>query len=169
MKVCIGFKTMLLLNIMAVFFLSGCRNYIVPDPGAVAVADARIALPADGVRSAAWRGKDMIIEYSIFPDGTGLVISGTTTIDDSITMSFPAALNLQVKISFLDDQGKVLGTADITPRYSAGYEADRPLTFKSAVVPPAGASFFAFSYWGSFVGIPRSRTETWDINYFPFQ
>ena len=150
MKVCIGFKMIFLLNIMAVFFLSGCRNYIVPDPGAVALADARIALPADGVRSAAWRGKDMIIEYSIVPDGTGLVVSGTTTIDDSITMSFPAALNLQVKISFLDDQGRVLGTADITPRYSAGYEADRPLTFKSAVVTACRGIIFCFQLLGIF-------------------
>jgi len=169
MKVQIGFRMMILLSMVSVFFLSGCRNYIVPEPGAVALADARIPLPADGLRNAAWQGKDMVIEYSIVPNGTGLLISGTETIDDSITMSFPAALNLQVKLSFLDDQGRVLGTADITPRYSMGYEADKPLSFKAAVVPPAGTSFIAFSYWGSFGGIPRDRTETWDINYFPFQ
>ena len=169
MKMQTGVKVMLLLNIMVVFFLFGCRNYIVPEPGAVAVADARIALPTEGVRDAEWSSKDMVIKYSIVPNDSGMTISGTETLDDSISMSFPAVQNLQVKISFLDDQGRVLGTADITPLYSAFYAVDGPLSFKSAVTPPAGTSFFTFSYWGSFAGIPRDRTESWDINYFPFQ
>ncbi len=158
-----------LLSMVSVLFLSGCKSYLVPEPGAVAREDARINLPEEGVQNALWKGKDLAIKYSISPGGDGLVISGTQTVDDSVTMSFPAVDNLRVKMTFLDDLGRVLGTADITPRYSAFYQADGPMGFKSVVVPPPGASAFAFSYWGSFVGTPREVSESWDIHYFPFQ
>ena len=159
----------ILLILGSVLFISGCKSYLIPEPGAVALENSRIDLPKEGVRDALWQGKDMEIKYSISPSGDGLVISGTQTIDDSVTMSFPAVDNLRVKLTFLDDLGRVLGTSDITPRYSTFNQADGPLSFKSVLMPPSGTTSFAFSYWGSFVGIPREVTESWDIHYFPFQ
>lgn len=169
MKTNVIVRMIFLLFIVSVLFLSGCKSYLIPEPGAVALEKARINLPEEGVQNALWKGKDLEIKYSISPGGEGLVISGTQTVDDSVTMSFPAVDNLRVKMTFLDDLGRVLGTADITPRYSSFSQADGPLDFKSVVVPPPGTSAFAFSYWGSFVGIPREVTESWDIRYFPFQ
>jgi len=169
MKTKIITKTVLLSALVAVFFLSGCvRNYLVPEPGAIAREDARIDFPEAGLSNVSWQGKDLDIQYSIANNNGELLISGKIIIHDNVLNSFPILDRLVVKITFLDKQGSVIGTTDITPSYSTKSQVTGPLSFKSTAALPLGTSSLAFNYFGTIFSNPNESSDTWEIFYFPF-
>ena len=65
--------------------------------------------------------------------------------------------------------GKVVGTVDITPPYSAYSSVPGPLSFETVVDSIPGAGSFVFSYFGTLIGGRLSETsDSWEIFYFPF-
>jgi len=152
-----------------VFFLPGCRNYLVPEEGALSQESARIDFSKDGGGETLWKGKDLDIKYSIFQKNGELRVSGVVIIHDNILMSFGRLEQLVVKLNLLDEQGRVLGTVDITPRSAAYDSVTGPLAFRTVTASVPGASSFAFSYFGSLFGGRLSETsDSWEIFYFPF-
>jgi hypothetical protein len=168
MKTNIPGRISALLLVVFIFFLSGCRNYLVPEVGALSKENARIDFPEDGVEGALWKGKHMDVHYSISQKSGEFAISGTVSIHDNILMSFDQVEQLVVKFNFLDNSGRVLGTADITPRYATYDRVDGPLDFKTIATPVPGTSYFAFSYFGTFFGRLDESSDSWEIFYFPF-
>lgn len=158
-----------LLVVVSGFFLYGCKNYLSPAQGAVALEKSRIDLPEAGLQESTWKGKDMDIQYSISRAGDQLSILGKITIHDSVIMSYPRMSRLVVKMNFLDGAGVVIGGANISPSYSAFYEVDRPLSFKTVIVSAQGTRSFAFNYYGNFTGMPHEPGENLEIFYFPFE
>jgi hypothetical protein len=169
MKTNIFVKTVTLLLAVFVFLLPGCRNYMVPEEGALSLENGRIDFPEDGVREVVWKGKHLDVLYSISRKSDKLLLSGTVTIHDSVLMSFDTVEKLLVKFNFLDSSGRVLGTADITPLYTSYGQVGGPLNFKTATAFVPGTSSFAFSYFGVLFGRLDKQPDGWEIFYFPFE
>jgi len=169
MKTNIYIRLITLLIIAATLFLSGCKNYFVPEQGALSLENARIDFPEDGVREVLWKGKHLDVHYSISQKSGELLISGTVTIHDSVLMSFDTVERLLVKFNFLDSSGRVLGTADITPLYASYGQVTGPLSFKTATAFVPGTSSFVFSYFGVLFGRLDELSDGWEIFYFPFE
>ena len=152
-----------------VFLLPGCRNYLVPEQGALSQESARIDFSKDGGGETLWKGKDLDIKYSMSQKNGELKIVGAVIIHDNILMSFEKLDHLAVKLNLLDELGKVVGTVDITPPYSAYSNVPGPLSFKTVVDSIPGTSSFVFSYFGTLFGGRLSETaDSWEIFYFPF-
>lgn len=154
---------------LAVLFLSGCANFLKPEMGAIARPEARIALAEDGVQDALWQTKDLVMSYSIAQRDTAFNLSGELVFDRSLTDSFPAIKRFTLKMSFLDGEGRVLETVDITPLFSSFGQAPDELRVRFSGVRPAAAAAIAFNYYGAFRGNAEEMgSATWDIFYFPF-
>lgn len=154
---------------LAVLFLSGCANFLKPEMGAVARPEARIALGQDDVQDAFWQSKDMVLSYSIAQSDTAFNLFGELVFDRSLTDSFPVIKRFIFKMSFLDGDGKVIETVDITPLFSSFGHAPDELKIKFSGVRPAAATAIAFNYYGAFRGSAVAMGgDEWDIFYFPF-
>jgi hypothetical protein len=137
--------------------------------GAVARPDARITLAEDGVQDAFWQTKDLVLSYSIVQSDTVFNLLGELVFDRSLTDSFPVVKRFIFKMSFLDGEGKVVETIDITPLFSSFGYAPNELKIKFSGVRPATATAIAFNYYGSFRGSAVALGgDEWDIFYFPF-
>lgn len=154
---------------LAVLFWAGCANFIVPERGAIAREDSRIALPDDGVQESLWEGKDLLLTYSITGTGDDLMFSGHLVLDRSITDSFGIVRSFFVKMSFLDGDGHVLETVDITPVFASQGAVPEKMIIKRSLVRPAGSKAIVYSYYGVFVGnYEESGGTQWTILAFPF-
>ncbi len=163
-------KVLLVCMLFGGLLLSGCANFIKPETGAIARQEDRIDLVAEGVQNAAWPAKDLMLTYSYTEaDGT-FNLSGTLSLDRSLTDSFPVVKRFFLKMSFLDADGRVLETLDITPLISTFGNVPDEMPVKASSPKPAGASAIAFNYYGTF----RSGNgedmggDGWEIFYFPF-
>ena len=73
-------------------------------------------------------------------------------------------------MSFLDGEGRVLDTVDITPLYKyLGSVSNHKLPIKALCVRPAGSSSIVFNYFGVLRGRDYNVNESWEISYFPFE
>jgi hypothetical protein len=154
---------------LAVLFWSGCANFIIPERGAIAREDSRIALPDDGVSETLWGGKDLQLSYSITGTGGDLLFSGHVVLDRSITDSFGAVRSFFLKMSFLDGDGHVLETVDITPLFTYQGAVPEKMNIKRSLIRPAGSKAIVFSYYGVFVANYEEGGGTdWTILSFPF-
>ena len=161
------FLTVLLFGVI---FLSGCASHIKPEMGAIAQPEARIELLAAGVQNAAWAHRDVSLAYSYTESAGVLNFSGTLRFDRSLTDSFGIVKSFSLKMSFLDKDGRVLQTTDITPLYRYLGAVPDELAVRASIAKPAEASGIAFNYFGIFKSGGKDETggDTWDIFYFPF-
>lgn len=162
-------KVFAVILFLTVLFLSGCANFLQPEMGAVARPEARIALTEDAVQDALWQTKDLVMSYSIAQSDTAFNLSGELVFDRSLTDSFPVINKFIFKMSFLDGEGRVIETVDITPLFSTFGQTPDELTMRFSGVRPAVAAAIAFNYYGAFRGSAEEMgSATWDIFYFPF-
>ncbi len=162
-------KVLLVLMWLCVMLLSGCAKFIKPDIGAIARPEARIDLTEKGVQDAAWVTKDLELTYSYAESGKVFNLSGKLAFDRSLTNSFGVIKRFFLKMSFLDNEGRVLETVDITPLFRSYGDVPGWLTVKVSCVKPAGARSIAFNYFGVFRGHDDEMgSAEWDISYFPF-
>lgn len=164
------------LNVLSVFvvfgvlLLSGCANYLQPQIGAIARPEARIELAANGVQDASWITKDLDLTYSYSETGDNVSLLGKITFDRSFTSSFPLIYKFILKMSFLDGEGRVLDTVDITPLYKyLGSVSDLKLPINALCVKPVGSISITFNYFGVLRGRDYDVNESWEISYFPFE
>lgn len=162
-------KILLACMLSGTLFLSGCANFIRPEVGAVARPDARIKLVGSGVEGGVWNTKDLVVTYSYTETGKNFNISGELTFDRSLTDSFPVTKKFFLKMSFLDGEGRVLNTVDITPLIGSFSRVPDKLSLRSSCERPTGAGSIAFNYYGVFRGDSEAMGgDEWDIFYFPF-
>lgn len=155
---------------LGVLSISGCANYLAPAVGVAARQEARVQLAADGVSETVWSTKDLELVYSTSQSGSRFNLTGKLIFDRSLTDSFDMLKSLSFKMSYLDEEGRVLKIIDITPLVSPFNEVPDELTVRSSSVRPAGAAYIAFNYFGVFrnSGLELGGDE-WDIFYFPFE
>jgi uncharacterized protein YceK len=162
-------KVLLVLIWLGVLFLSGCANFLKPEIGAIARQEARISLAEDGVQDAAWTTNDLALTYSFSESGNTFNLSGKLVFDRSLTDSFRVVKRFILKMSFLDDEGRVLETVDITPLFSAFGNVPDQMAIKVSCARPAGSVSIAFNYFGVFKSDAEEMGgDEWDIFYFPF-
>lgn len=154
---------------LGMLFFSGCANFLQPEMGAVARPEARISLAENGVQDDLWQSKDFLMSYSIAQNDTAFNLSGQLVFDRSLTYSFPVIKRFTLKMSFLDGEGRVIETVNITPLFSSFGQAPDELAIKFSGVRPAAATAIAFNYYGEFRGSAEEMGgASWDIFYFPF-
>jgi hypothetical protein len=163
-------KFLVVLACCNVLFLAGCANFLKPEIGAIARQEARIDLVEGGVQDAIWNTKDLELTYSYSEVENTFSLSGKLVFDRSLTDSFRLTKRFVVKMSFLDGEGRVLETVDISPLISSfGFDPDPEFALKRSCLKPMGSRSIAFNYYGEFMGNDReSRGDSWDIFYFPF-
>lgn len=152
-------------------FLSGCANFIKPEMGAVARLDARIDLTADEVQEGVFSTSDLVLAYSISESGDMFNISGELSFAQSITYSFGVIERFTLKMNFLDEEGRVIETVDITPLIQSFGSVPDKTRLRHTSVKPEGTSSIAFNYYGVFKGTSSDvggGGATWEIFYFPF-
>lgn len=150
-------------------FLSGCANFLVPEEGALVWEDARIPMDDSGVQNAEWKTKDLRLQYSIDISNDTFVISGRLDFDRSLTDSYNVKKSFFLKMSFIDDQGQVLETADITPLLSQYGPNTQTVDVKKSLAVPSGYSGIVFNYYGVFRGDPPEAGDDITIYYFPYE
>lgn len=149
--------------------LSGCANFIKPEMGAVARQDARIDLTADNVQEGVFSTSDLVLAYSISESGDMFNISGELSFAQSVTYSFGIIERFILKMNFLDEEGRVIETVDITPLINSFGGVPDKTRLRHSSVKPESTSAIVFNYYGVFRGdAPEMGGATWEIFYFPF-
>lgn len=154
-----------------VLFLSGCANLMKPEIGAMVRPDVRVNLKAGGVQSATLDTKDLVLTYSYSEAGDTFNLSGNLTFDRSLTASFSVVRRFFLKMSFLDNEGRVLETVDITPVMNSFSAVPDNIKIEASMTKPAGSSAIAFNYFGEFRGTGNGEDvggSQWVIAYFPY-
>lgn len=161
-------KGMLALLGICCFFLGGCAQFIVPEIGSIASEESWVIYNGGELQEGLLENKDLKLEYALSGEGEGVRFRGELRFDRSLTDSFPVIKTFKLKLNWLDDQGVVLQTVDITPLFGVrNFSPDRlPVNRTIAVAP--GAAAFCFNYYGVFQGEKPDVTEEWDIFLFPF-
>ena len=153
---------------LGVVLSSGCAKFIKPEIGAVARPEARISLSEDQAKGKPLETKELNIAYTLSGTAESFTLSGYVLFDRSLINSFPVASRFFLKMSFLDGEGRVIETADITPVFNVFGTAPEKMAFKFAGMPPAGSKAIAFNYFGIFRANPPDSSGNWEIYYFPF-
>ncbi len=155
---------------LSVVMLSGCTNFLKPETGAIAQKNARIALTDQSVQEGMFKTKDLQMKYSIAETGKTFNLAGKLSFAQSLTYSFGSIEKFTLKLNFLDEQGKVLETTDITPIYTAFGDVPDHLDVNLSCTKPAGTEAIAFNYYGDFRGdVQETGGSKWEIYYFPFE
>lgn len=168
MKSHLAAKASFIVLCLGVLLWSGCANFLKPETGAVARPEARIALPEKGVQKQTFTAGDVKIIYSLAGAGEPFALSGTIVFDQSLTNAFPIITKFLLKMSFLDAEGRVIDTIDITPVFGTFGRVPEKLDFRVSPVAPPGSKAIAFNYFGEFRTNSREASDTWEIFYFPF-
>lgn len=158
--------------ILISLFLSGCANFIKPEIGAVTRQDARIDLTAEDVQNGVFSTSDLVLAYSISESADMFNISGELSFAQSITYSFGIIERFILKMNFLDEEGRVIKTVDITPLIQSFSSVPDKIRIGHSSVKPEGTSFIAFNYYGVFKGISSEvggGGAAWEVFYFPFE
>ena len=133
---------------LGVLFLAGCAGYLKPEIGAIAQPEARVQLMAEGVQGAAWKSKDLTLAYSYTESGNIFTFSGSLSFDSSLTNSFNSIKTFSLKMNFLDKDGRVLETTDITTLSNYLGTIPDELPVQTSASKPVDAAGIAFNYFG---------------------
>jgi hypothetical protein len=159
----------LVLVYFGVLLLSGCANTMNPQIGAIVRPDARFNLVQGGVYDGDLNTDNLQMTYSITESGMTYRLTGSLSFSQSLIESYPLVQEFVLKMSFLDSEGRVIETTDITPPVDFDVSPGQvPVTGSGSI--PAGATAIAFNYFGQF----RARGvliggDSWDISYFPYE
>lgn len=161
-------KTFTALLCLGLLFWSGCANFLTPETGAVARKEARIPLDENGVKDKVLATSHLTIIFSLSGKGENFSLSGRLIFDQSVSYSFPVISRFFLKMNFLDSEGRVIETVDITPMYPAFGSIPDKLDLRASHAAPPGTSAIAFNYFGVFQANTPASNGSWDIFYFPF-
>lgn len=159
-------KINVLLILLLAFALLGCKSYLVPELGIIAKPEARIAF-VDGKNI--FSTKDVALEYTLVTGEETLSFTGQLRFDRSLTDSFSVAQSFFIRINYLDGQGRVMESIDITPLIPTRSQVIDPIRVSQRLPKMAGVENVAFNYFGVFRANTRDISENWSILYFPFE
>ncbi len=137
---------------LSLFFYQACTGTKDFFKGKIAAPD-QIHTIADGNTSGIWKTKELSVNYlytSSPPDHFNL--TGYLSISEHITNTFHKIGWLFLFVSFLDNDGRVIYTDTIHPRYTAYEIPPQKIPFNLNSTLPAEAVSFCFSYSGEFQG-----------------
>jgi len=150
--------------------VSACSQFIKPEVGSIALEDARFALVDGSIQDALLDTKDFRLQYSLTTTADAFTISGKLSMDRSILDSFGLARKFILKLNFLDTEGRVLGTSDITPLVSFNGQVADVIEVKKSGTFPIASTSIAFNFFGTFRAITSEYgRDEWDVFYFPFE
>lgn len=152
---------------LAMLLLAGCAGFLRPQLGAVANKEARIAL-AGAHPQGLWETGDLKVNYTLTAKDGTCSLEGKLVVSDSIGNSFPTIAKFFFYISFLDHDGRVLETVDISPVIPTFGSIPASLPLRMTRALPAQATSFVFHYYGSFRANPLREGGAWEIHHFPF-
>ncbi len=140
--VCLGLTCMLL------FVVSGCVETSMMYHGNLPSSAMNVvALQEGGPYAGTWETFDLLIDYKYIQGGDILEISGQAVLSEHYQMNYNALTRLYVYFFFLDEDSRVLKTANLV-RSGAG-TVDERLTFSQQYNIPAGTAGISFGYDGS--------------------
>ena len=155
---------------LGVLFWSGCAGFLKPERGAVARPEARIGLREESLEKQKFSAGDVTILYSLSGAGDPFSLSGTLMFDRSLTNAFPIIDRFSLKMSFLDGEGRVIETVDITPVFGAFSRMPEKLDLRVSREAPPGSRAIAFNYFGVFrSNLHEAAGDSWEIFYFPYE
>ena len=162
-------KYLLLVILCGVLFLAGCANYLKPEIGAIANRKLVSTWSQRGYKVLPGKQRSHLV-YSYTGSGPVFNFSGGLSFDSSLTNTFPSIKTFELKMSFLDKDGRVLQTTDITPLYKYLGSIPDELQVQTSTVKPAEAVGIAFNYFGIFRAGNHEDMggDGWEIFYFPF-
>lgn len=150
--------------------LFGCSFKYADNVGRMAVEE-QILSGQTTAEDQEWQTNDVKILYTVEPAKGSFAVTGTLSFQQHIMFSFPTVERFNLYINYLDDQGTVLTTHDITP--NLGYRVELPdkADLRDVPVAPAEATSFAFNYFGIFKGLSTEEASMgdWVISFNPFQ
>lgn len=149
-------------------FLGGCAAYIVPEIGSVASEESRIVYKGGDLQEGLLESKDLKVNYTLSGSDTETRFAGELEFDRSLTDSFPVMLRFFLKLNWLDAEGTVLQTVDVTPLFSFRNYAPNKLKIDKTIPVAPGSVAYCFNYYGVFQGEKPDVSEEWDIFLFPF-
>lgn len=153
---------------LAILLLAGCAGFLRPERGTMAGKEGRIAL-VENLANGTWATGDVRVTYSLACRDGRCSLQGRLVVEDSINNSFPVIAQFIFYVSFLDGDGKVVETYDITPVIPIYGSTPQSLPLKMEQQQPVGAKFIVFHYYGRFRANPIREGGSWDISHFPFQ
>ena len=162
-----GINKVAALMALATLLLAGCAGYLRPQLGALAHKEARIALePAQP--QGLWETGDLRVNYALTAKDGTCSLEGKVVINDSIGNSFPTIAKFFFYLSFLDEDGRVVETVDISPVIPTFGRIPASLPLRMTRARPPQATHLVFHYYGAFRANPLREGGTWDIYHFPF-
>lgn len=157
--------------IMLAFLFSGCAGAMMtlpPAPGMMVKTDSRINMeesPQKGV----FAGDNFSLAWELSRSGDDFTLQGKAAILPSLYNTFPKVAYFRLLVSFVDKEGKVLSSEDITPFYSYLQSVDKPFAVKKTGKIPAGTKAFAFSAKGLFHSERKNNNGTCALFTYPFE
>jgi len=162
-------KIQILIMVFVSCLLStGCTRFIVPEIGSIAKEESRVPYMAEEKQDGILETKDLKFEYILSESDNGARLTGELVFDRSLTNSFPMIKTFFLKMSWLDVDGHVLQTVDVTPLYSYLSPVANKLKIDKQIETVPGRKFINFNYYGVFQGEKPDVSEDWDIFLFPF-
>ncbi|WP_458774225.1 hypothetical protein [Desulforhopalus sp. 52FAK] len=149
-------------------FLGGCAAYIVPEVGSVASEESRIVYKGTDNEEGLLDNKDLKVKYTLSGSDVETRFKGELEFDRSLTDSFPIMLKFFLKLNWLDAEGVVLQTVDVSPFFSYRTFAPNKLKIDKTIPVAPGSVAYCFNYFGVFQGEKPDVSEEWDIFLFPF-
>jgi len=155
--------------LLAWLSMAACTKFIKPELGAIAREESRFALVDGSIQDALLDTKDLKLQYSLTTTSDEFTINGSMYLDRRIRSSFEMTKRFVFKLNFLDHEGRVLGTSDITPMLTYNGVAKEVEEVKKTGPYPVGSTAIAFNFFGTFMSASSEQTkDEWDIFYFPF-
>ena len=152
---------------VALFIVPACSSTTELYKGKIANQHDRIHINSSGSNSGLWKTKELSVNYTYSSSSDHFNLTGFISISESITYSYSKISSLFVRVSFLDNNGKVISTNNINPLYSVGSTPPRKIKFNSNLSLPVEADAFCFSYRGELKGDADMR-ESLHISKIPF-
>ena len=128
----------------------------------------RIHINSSRADSGLWKTKELSVNYTYSSTSDNFNMTGFISISEHITNTYSRIMTLYVRVSFLDNNGRVISTNNINPLYSVGSTLPRKIKFNSNLSLPVEADAFCFSYFGEFKGDADMNSASQYIVKIPF-
>lgn len=148
-----------------IFFLQSCSISIGPHYS----SKEKIAAISinDQVTETSWHSSHLAVNFTFQKNNKSLSLNGNLIFSDSLLASYPVIRYYFLRIHFLNDQEKTIGTAPVLVNYSAYQFAKTSYPIKVIIDLPPGTSHITFGYDGEFSDYGERSPDTQRIDYLP--
>lgn len=141
-KVCLDYAFFLF------FLAAGCVNPSLMYHGNSLSSEMSLVILQKGAtQSGTWKTFDITIDYEYTQNADVLDVSGKAVLSEHYQMNYNGISRLDIFLFFLDENSRVLKTANITKSMTG--ETTEVMTFSKQHTVPAEAKSFSFGYQGS--------------------